>query len=605
MLGGAPKAPKSAVCADPQWIEGRSRVGRAYHSSSSRSFTVRWETVPVRLLNVRELGCACCCPSTVVHTASIDDHRMPSGGTEPVNGRDRNLESPVASPRVELGLGSVVRLLRRRGLVLVLIFAVTFGSIYFAAGQLPKRYSSVAWIKVKDPSVSIDSSGATINKTGASVDLTKEQRAAILALQSPKLNAELQKRLGPRFNDVQSVLATGLVASPLIRVDTSASTPKLAQESANLVTQFGAANLTARARSVLLSAAATEQQRSDVLATKVTNLSTQIGSVATTDPNYAVLSAKLSSASNALRDASTQAATSTAQAGIVDGGMAVYEEATLPVNPDFPQPLSWSIIGSLAVLLIAIAFLYGREELAGRFRTGDSSESRRAGARVLGVVPTDKGAVPRGVVVGAAVTFSELGLQLVHLLGRGRPNIVVVSGIDGPAPEGAARRLAAAIAESGARVVYAGCRILAGAADDQSFEAPVPRARLSVVDAELTGGRLRALDDGIAIGELTVARARTIMRRLTEQCEYVVIAAPSPVTEPATLVFAELADTTVLVAHHGSTRLRDAERAATRLRRVGGSVFGVVIDPVRPGPTHATEGRRTRDRGYTARASTS
>jgi hypothetical protein len=526
---------------------------------------------------------------------------MPSGRLiESGNGRDRNLESPVASPRVELGLGSVMRLLRRRGLLLVLIFAVAFGSIYFAAGKLPKRYSSVAWIKVKDSSLGVDSTGATVNKSGVAVDLTKEQRAVILALQSPRLTVQLQKRLGPKFHDVQSVLASGLVASPLIRVDTSASTPELAQESANLVTQFGAANLTDKARSVLLAAAATDQQRSDVLAAKVTDLSTQIGSIATTNPSYAVLSAKLTSATNALRDASTQAATSTAQAGIVDGGMAIYEEANLPAAPDFPQPLSWSIIGSLAVLLLATAFLYGREELAGRFRSGDSSEARRAGARVLGVVPTNAGGVPRGVVVGAAVTFGELGLQLVHLLGRARPNVIVVSGIDGPAPERAARRLAEAIAESGARVVYAGCKSLGGAGDEQDFEAPVPRARLSVVHGDQTGGRLRVLDDGISIGELTVARARTIMRRLTEQCEYVVIAAPSPVTEPATLVFAELADTTVLVAHHGSTKLRDAERAGTRLRRVGGSVFGVLIDPTRPGRTNATVGRRTRESRSTA-----
>ena len=65
-------------------------------------------------------------------------------------------------------------------------------------------------------------------------------------------------------------------------------------------------------------------------------------------------------------------------------------------------------------------------------------------------------------------------------------------------------------------------------------------------------------------------------------------------------VFAELADTTVLVAHHGSTKLRDAECAGTRLRRVGGSVFGVLIDPTRPGRTNATVGRRTRESRSTA-----
>jgi len=111
--------------------------------------------------------------------------------------------------------------------------------------------------------------------------------------------------------------------------------------------------------------------------------------------------------------------------------------------------------------------------------------------------------------------------------------------------------------------------------------------RLSVVHDQQTGGRLRVLDDGIAVSELTVARARTVLRRLTEQCEYVVIAAESPTVEPATLVLAELADATVMIAQHGETKLRDAERAGTRLRRVGGAVLGVLSDPAKPGAASA------------------
>ncbi len=231
--------------------------------------------------------------------------------------------------------------------------------------------------------------------------------------------------------------------------------------------------------------------------------------------------------------------------------------------------------------------VYGREELVGRFHSGDSSESRRAGARVLGVLPLRNGAVPRGVVTGAGTTVDEVGLQMVHLLGRSKPNVVMFCGVDGPAPEVTGRRIAQAIAESGARVVYAACRGVADTSDDDEFEAPVPRARLSVVQEQQTGGRLRVLDDGIAVSELTVARARTVLRRLTEQCEYVVIAAQSPTVEPATLVLAELADATVLIAQHGVTKLRDAERAATRLRRVGGAVLGVLSDPAKPGAASA------------------
>jgi hypothetical protein len=206
---------------------------------------------------------------------------------------------------------------------------------------------------------------------------------------------------------------------------------------------------------------------------------------------------------------------------------------------------------------------------------------------VLGVLPRSNGVLPRGVVTGAGTTVDEVGLQLVHLLGRGKPNVVLLCGVDGAAPEVTARRIAQSIAESGARVVFAGCRGVADTGNDEEFEAPVPRARLSVVHEQQTGGRLRILDDGIAVSELTVARARTVLRRLTEQCEYVVIAAESPTVEPATLVLAELADATVMIAQHGETKLRDAERAGTRLRRVGGAVLGVLSDPAKPGAASA------------------
>ena len=481
----------------------------------------------------------------------------------------------------------MLRVLHRRGLLLIAIFVIACGLIFVGGSQLPKRYSSVGWVRVQDPSLNSSA------KSAVPVDLTKEQRAAILVLQSPQLSAALQKKFGAKFNDVQSVAATGLVSSPLIRVDTTASTAVLAEQTADFVMQFGVNELTGKVRKALLAAAAVEQKRADFLGAKVTDVSTQTGNIARTDPNYAVLAAKLTSATNALRAASTQALADTTQASLVDGGMTIYEQATRSVDPTFPQPLPWSIIGGLAVFLIAIAITYGREELAGRFRSADASESRRAGARVLGVLPTAKGSMPRGVVRGASITIDEVSLQLVHQLGRGNSNVVLVCGVDGPAPEAAASKLASAIAEAGNRVVYTGGRGVASSTDDDGFDGPVSSARLSVVDEQRTSGRMRVLIGGIAIGELTVARARTIMRRLTEQCEYVVISAPSPTVEPATMVFAELADATVMVAQHGVTRLRAAEQAGTRLRRVGGAVFGVLVDPAQPGPIDANSAPRS------------
>jgi hypothetical protein len=513
----------------------------------------------------------------------IDDHLMPSGEPTPTPGRrDRNLEALGGSTRLELGFGGVMRVLRRRGLLLMGIFFISAGLIYAGSSQLPKRYASVAWIRVTDDTQNL------FVKAGQSVDLTKEQRAVITTLESPKLSAALQKKFGSQFSDISSVAATGLEASPLIRIDSEASSPELAQHSADAAADFVVNYRGDKARAKLASRATVERDTAKNFEATLNDYANQLAQIPNTaDPRRPALQTKLDAAKADFTTASTAANADTTASKTADGGLELYEPAIRPVDPAFPKPTSWAIIGGLAILLISVGVVYGREELVGRFRSGDSSESRRAGARVLGVLPTAGGALPRGVVTGAGATVDEVGLQLVHLLGRSKPNVVLLCGVDGAAPEATARRVAQAIAESGARVVFAACRGVSETVGADEFEAPVPRARLSVVHEQQTGGRLRVLDDGIAVNELTVARARTVLRRLTEQCEYVVIAAPSPTVEPSSLVLAELADATVMIAQHGVTKLRDAERAGTRLRRVGGAVLGVLVDPAKPGPASA------------------
>lgn len=513
----------------------------------------------------------------------IEDHLMPSGDSTPApSRRDRNLEALGGSTRLELGLGGVMRVLRRRGLVLLAIFAISAGLIYLGSSQLPKRYASVTWIRVTDDKQNL------FVKSGQNVDLTKEQRAVITTLESPGLSAALQKKFGPKFGDISSVAATGLEASPLIRIDSEASTPELAQQSADTAANYVVTFRAERQRAKL---AARGNVKAELAKGFEATLNADVADLAgipnPADPRRQALQTKINAATTDFTNTSNSANADLTDSRTADGGLEIYEDGIKPVDPAFPKPTSWAIIGGLAILLISVGVVYGREELAGRFRSGDSSESRRAGARVLGVLPTPRGTLPRGVVTGAGATVDEVGLQLVHLLGRSKPNVVMLCGVDGVAPESTARRVAQAIAESGARVVFAACRGVSEALDSDEFEAPVPRARLSVVHEQQTGGRLRVLDDGIAVNELTVARARTVLRRLTEQCEYVVIAAPSPTIEPSSLVLAELADATVMIAQHGVTKLRDAERAGTRLRRVGGAVLGVLVDPAKPGPVSA------------------
>ena len=333
---------------------------------------------------------------------------------------------------------------------------------------------------------------------------------------------------------------------------------------------------------------ADDQRPQSGLVAKLNDVSASLAPLPATSPERPALTAQQAALNQSLTADPGAAEQAHNNALTADGGLEVYEEAIRPTDADFPKPMSWAILGSLAVLLIAMGVVYGREELVGRFHTGDASESRRAGARVLGVLPdAQRRRCPAASSPAPGRRSTRSVSSWCTCSVAGKPNVVLLCGVDGPAPEVTARRIAQSIAESGARVVFAGCRGVADTGNDEEFEAPVPRARLSVVHEQQTGGRLRVLDDGIAVSELTVARARTVLRRLTEQCEYVVIAAQSPTVEPATLVLAELADATVMIAQHGETKLRDAERAGTRLRRVGGAVLGVLSDPAKPGAASA------------------
>lgn len=177
---------------------------------------------------------------------------------------------------MELGLGGVARVLRRRGLLLLGIFVLAFALIYAGSSQLPKRYSSVAWIKINDASQAI------FTDPGKSVDLTKEQRAVILSLQSPDLSAYVQSKLGSKFSDVKSVTSTGLEASPLIRIDSSASSPRIAERAANAAAEFAVNQRRDIARKKLVADAKTDAETAVKLEGELTDLSNQLVGVLST-----------------------------------------------------------------------------------------------------------------------------------------------------------------------------------------------------------------------------------------------------------------------------------------------------------------------------------
>ncbi len=501
-------------------------------------------------------------------------------GRYPPNAERQDRGRASAVGRRTRRLGGLRRVVRSRAVRLVTILIVSGGLIFAGSSRLPKSYSSVAWIRVAN---------SIAETKGTTVDLAKDQRAAVQAFVAPRLTADLKHRFGSRMDEVSSLVATGIVASPLIRIDSEASAASLATQVADRAAVFVVNDLQNQARAKAAANAKIEIASLAGLTAKIDDLAAQLTPVLALNPSYPALKARLDAATVNYRDASAAAAADGLQARVADGGLEVYEGATRAKAPNFPNPVSWVITGDLAILLVGVGVLYGREELVGRFLSGGASESRRSGATVLGVLPTPTGVFPSGTAPGAGTTPDEIGLQLVHLLGRAGPRIVLISDAVGGAPQATASRVAQAVAQSGVRVVFAVCRSISTREDHDDTQPPCfPKP--SSPDGPLDHDeRMLVLDHGIAVNELTAARAQSVLRGLLNFGDYIVLAAPSPNVEPGALVLTQIADVSILVAHRGVTRLRDAERAATRLRRVGGNLLGVLVDS--PAPANQSSAR--------------
>jgi hypothetical protein len=86
--------------------------------------------------------------------------------------------------------------------------------------------------------------------------------------------------------------------------------------------------------------------------------------------------------------------------------------------------------------------------------------------------------------------------------------------------------------------------------------------------------------DDDAFSTLTPGRVAPALARLLQEHGAVTIVAPPLTTAPDAAMLAEAVGAVALVAEYGRTSVPDLEDAATRLRRAGGTVAGVVLrDP--------------------------
>ncbi|GAA3597967.1 polysaccharide biosynthesis tyrosine autokinase [Klugiella xanthotipulae] len=289
--------------------------------------------------------------------------------------------------------------------------------------------------------------------------------------------------------------------------------------------------------------------------------------------------------------------------------------APLPAAPTSPNIKTNLAIGFAVGLLAAVLYAFIRNVFDRRIRSVDSVE-RDFGVSVVGVLPIDPKIGSRNRILAEAsgtAAFRKERFAVSEALRSMRTNLsyvhvdepprilVVTSAMPGEGKSTVSANLASAMASTGQAVVLIDCDLRrptqekvfglaagAGLTDVLSGRAEFAdvvhslgkRGNLSVV----TAGRVPPNPSEL----LGSKRMTDLIQRLSE-IAFVVLDAPPllPVTDAA--ILSKAADGAVIVAQARRTTHDQLGRAINSIRRIGGTVTGVVLNRVPSGGTSSSE----------------
>lgn len=281
----------------------------------------------------------------------------------------------------------------------------------------------------------------------------------------------------------------------------------------------------------------------------------------------------------------------TPQARIVDYAVA----PTLPVWPR--KAFLMAVLGFLGLLAgVTIAVL--RDQLDSRIRSIEEAE-QRLGLPVITTLPrldrSQQRQRGRLVLTEPSSFFSEMvrmGAASVHfsLLDGGRKSIAITSAAPSEGKSTFASNLALALART-SRVILIDADLYRPSVH-RLLPVPAPERGLRQVfmgDVELGKAVQRVPDsllyvlpagslDGKGVNVLTPVNMRRLVLKLEEKFDVVIVDAPPLEVVSDAMTVSGACGHSILVVRSGATKLGLIQRATRRLRRVGSSVLGFVVN---------------------------
>jgi receptor protein-tyrosine kinase len=283
-----------------------------------------------------------------------------------------------------------------------------------------------------------------------------------------------------------------------------------------------------------------------------------------------------------------------------EGRLDIVDEATPPTEPVGPAVQLMTILAGLAGLVGAGAFVLLREYT----RDAIHDEEDLAGivdVPLLGSVPASGRASPNdGLVVvklpesSAAADYRVLAAKLgVFEDDSSFRSLLVIAADDAGGSGTLAANLAAALAEGNARVTLVDANTVEGEItelmnlgerpgygdvirrSEDGAPAPPDVDGLRVQQAATLDVLPRGANGGPDV--LEPEQARLLLENLLSETDIVVLNAPPVERSPSTLVWARVADATVLVVRRGNSKRETVGDAVKTLSVVGGNLIGTVF----------------------------
>jgi capsular exopolysaccharide synthesis family protein len=283
--------------------------------------------------------------------------------------------------------------------------------------------------------------------------------------------------------------------------------------------------------------------------------------------------------------------------------LTVVDPATPPTQPASPRVLLNTLVAAIIGLLVALAIVYVAELLDDTVKSPDDVEAT-TGLPTLGTITKMPGGKERSEIYRLATILYHLGpvaeayrslRTSIEFAAVDAPvrTLLVTSAIPGEGKTTTAANVAIVFAQAGRRTILLdadfrkpGVHRIFDLPNDQGLSSMLrsDAARLDTVGQATEQENLLVITTGPLPPNpaelLGSQRMGTILQRLAEASDLVVIDSPPLQAVTDAVVLASIVDSTLLVVDTGRTHRGSVQRAREALAQAGARVLGVTLNRV-------------------------